>query len=220
MLRLDQRQPAGPHVVDDVLGDRQRRGQTGGTDPPDAGVVLLLVDGDLVVAMLGGGTYAGVGRGDLLVDQVGQNASSGVEQAVETGRRGDGVTAAFDVLGRRAQEHVAVHRRRHQDALRPFGGDRQHNGGHEPAGQLVEDDELAPPGRDGELVVAEAPVEEVGTEPGRVDHPVGPDRSLGGVQQPLVTVAPDIGRPPRRGGARRRRRPLRWRTRCSCSTDR
>ena len=114
--------------------------------------------------MLSGGAYTGVGRRDLLVDELGQQATTRVEQPVQTTRRRGGVVPIFDVLGRGAQQDVAVHGRCHQDTLRPFGGHREHNGGHECACQLVEDDELSPPGRDGEPVVAEAPhVPAVGT---------------------------------------------------------
>ena len=85
------------------------------------------------------------------------------------------VVAIVDVLGRGPEQHVAVDGRRHQHTLRPLGGHRQQDRRQQRAGQLVEDDQLAPARRDGELVVTEAPVDEVGAETGGIDHPGGPD---------------------------------------------
>ena len=87
------------------------------------------------------------------------------------------------------KQDVAVDGRCHQHALGPLRRHRQHDRRHERPGQLVEDDELAPPGCDGELVVAEPAVDLIGEESGHVDDPVGPDRPLGRLHQPAARAS-------------------------------
>ena len=107
----------------------------------------------------------------------------------ETGGRGRRVLPLLDVLGRGAEQDVAVDGRGHQDALRPRRGHRQQNGRDERARQLVEDDELTPARRDGELPVAEPLVHLVGEKPGRVHDPVAAEAPPGRLQEPASRVA-------------------------------
>ena len=217
---LGQREPGRAHLGDDVLGDGERRREAGGADPADARVALLVVHGDLVVPVLGGGAHARVGRRHLLVQQVGHDPAAGVEEGGEALGRGGGVVGIVDVLGRRAQQHVAVDRRRHQDALRPLRRHREHNRRHERPRQLVEDHELSAPWCDRELVVAEPTVEVVGTQAGRVDHPAGADRACRSCAGARRRRGGPRRSPSCAAGARRRHRPPRWRRRCWCSTGR
>src|SRR5580704_18131463 len=83
VLGLHQREPAGPHLLDHVLGDGERRGQTGRPDAPGAGIVLTFMDADLVVRMLRGRAQARIDRGHLPVDQIGQDSAARVQQAVD-----------------------------------------------------------------------------------------------------------------------------------------
>ncbi|HET7244483.1 MAG TPA: hypothetical protein VFJ07_06570, partial [Streptosporangiaceae bacterium] len=70
-------QPGVGQQPGDVLGDAQRRGKPGGPDPGHARVPPGTVHPDLVVPLGGGGPQPGVGGGDLLGAQAGQDPPPG-----------------------------------------------------------------------------------------------------------------------------------------------
>ena len=76
----------------------------------------------------------------------------------------------LDVVRRRAEHHVAEHRRRDEHALGRCRRNGQDGPTEQRAGELVEDDQLASPRRHGERVVAERAMQFVRPQPGRVDE--------------------------------------------------
>ena len=116
---------------------------------------------DLVVAVLGGGPEPGVAGGDLLVEQRGQDASTGLEQGGDAGLGGAGVGAVLQVLRRGPKQHVPKDGGRDQHPFRGRRGHRQDDRAQQWAGELVEDEELAAPRRHGEAVVVAEAVDEV-----------------------------------------------------------
>ena len=117
------------------------------------------------------------------------------EQGQPVGRGAGGVLVV-EVLGGGAEHDVAVDGRRHQDALAERRGHRQQDVADQVAGELVEDDELAAARGDGELVVAEPPVDLVGVQSGGVDQVAGAQRAAAGgdfvmAGVPLGGDAPD-----------------------------
>lgn len=175
-----------------MVRDGERGGQAGGADAAHRDVGLFRVDVDAVVVVLGGGAQSGVDGGDLLVEQCGQDAAAllaQLGQALGGGLRG---LSVVEVLGGGSEEDVAVHGGCHQDALAEGCRDGQEDVPDQAPGELVEDDELAATRGDGEVVVAEPPVEGVGVETGRVDHPTGVEgtsrRALDALFHPAVEV--------------------------------
>ena len=125
-----------------------------------------------------------------------------------------GVVLALDVHGGRPEDHVAEHRRGDQDSLGGFGRHRQQDVVDQLPAELVEDDQLAAPGRDGEAVVTGHSVDLVGVQPGGVDHPARCEATARGAHLPSTCARAGAARspplsgegPPRRGrpGSRRR----------------
>ncbi len=138
--------------------------------------------GDAVVVVLGGGAQARVDGGDLLLQQRGEDTAALCAQAAQSLGGGTGGALVVQVLCGGAQQDVAVDGGGDQDALAEGGGDGQQDVADEGAGEPVVDDELAPARGDGEVVVAEGPVEGVGVQPGGVDEATGVQRAARGVE--------------------------------------
>src|SRR6266540_6570179 len=151
-LDRDQWQAGTAQLADEVLGDGEGGGQAGGADAAGAGVALRGVHLELVVAVLGGGAQARVDGGDLLGEQRREDALAVGEQAGQAAGAGGGVALVVEVLGGRAEQHVAEYGRRDQHALAGRGRHRKKHVAQERAGQLVEHDQLATPRGDGETV--------------------------------------------------------------------
>ena len=78
-----EREAGAREQADDVLGDADRRRETGRANAADADVARGCIEMDLVVGVLGRGAEPGVGRGDLFAEQRGQDRSAFLEQRRE-----------------------------------------------------------------------------------------------------------------------------------------
>lgn len=178
-----------------MCGDGHGGGEPGGADAADGDVAPLRPGLDAVVLLAGRGTESGVDGGDFLVEQSGQDAAAPLaEQGDRVGGRSGG-GPVVEVLGGGAEQHITEDGRCDQYALPGGGGHRQQDVADEIAGELVEDDELAAARGDGEVVVAEFPVEFVGVESGGVDQVAGAQRSPGGGEGVDFVVAVDVPHP-------------------------
>ena len=117
------------------------------------------------------GPQTGVGRRHVVVEKRGKQPGTVPQQEVEAGLGGRGVCPVGDLLGGRAEHHVAEHGRADEHALALGRRDRKDDDVDQRARELVEDQQLAPPCDDREAVVAEHPVDLVATETGGVDDP-------------------------------------------------
>ena len=105
-----QREPGGVQVRDHLLGQCKGGGHSGRADPADPHVPVVRAHVIAVVAMLGGGAQAGIGRGDLMSQQVGHDPTTRVEQSVEPGARSARCASVGHVVGRGTEQHIAVRR--------------------------------------------------------------------------------------------------------------
>lgn len=156
-----------------MRGDGEGGGEAGGTDAADGDVALAGVGGDPVVVVPGGCAQARVDGGDLLLQQGGEDTAALFAQAPQPLGRRTGVALVVQVLRGGTEQDVAVDGGGDQDALAEGGGDGQQDVADQGAGERVVDDELSPARGDREVVVAQAPVEGVGVQSGRVDEPPG-----------------------------------------------
>ena len=176
-----------------MLGNGQRRRQARRADAADGQVALIRMGSDAVVGVLGCGPEPGVDGGDLVVDEGGQDPASVRQEGVDACPGGRGVRAVLEVLGGRPEQDVAEDGRGDEHALGRGRWDRQQHVVDQATGQLVEDEQLTPAGRDGEVLVTERPVEVVGAQPGGVDDHPGLDGPVGRGQDGRLGAYVDPG---------------------------
>jgi len=155
---------SGPEAAADetrecLLCEGHRRRESRRANSTQAHVAQVAMRADLIVGVLGRRTQPGVHRRHFFVEQCGQYPAALLEQPVDAGARRGGGGAIVEVLGGRAEHHVAEHGGCHQHAL----GDRRRYGEHgaveQRTGELVEHDELAASRPDRESVETEGPVQ-------------------------------------------------------------
>ena len=152
-----EREAGVAQAVDDVLGDRHRRRQAGRADAADADVALRGMERDLVVAVLGGGAQADVDGRDLLVEQRRQDAAALLAAGSPGPRRSTRsrvLSAMSSAVGPSTTLPNTVGLT--STPLLTVVGTGSRMWLHQRARELVEDDQLAAPRRDGERGVAEA----------------------------------------------------------------
>jgi hypothetical protein len=129
--------------VEDVARGAEGGAEPGGADAADGDPAAVGMGGDAVVLVLGRRAQAGIGGGDLVALERGQDLGAAVAQHLERGAVGLGAVAFGLVLGGGADQQVAPGGAADDDALGGGGGHGQQDVAGERGGGLVEDEELA-----------------------------------------------------------------------------